>query len=554
MSKISAEYVIVGGGSAGCVLANRLSADPAVRVVLVEAGGWDRDPFIAMPAGFIQLMRSGRYDWGYKTEPVPGLEGRSLFWPRGKVVGGSSSINGMIYVRGHPSDYDGWAQQGNRGWSYEECLPYFRKSERWVGGGNDVHGGDGELNTSRQPPVHPVARAFVAAAVEAGHPANPDMNSGDQRGFGPCDSTIGGARRSSAAAAFLHPVKNRKNLTVLTRTLATRVLLEKERAVGIECLSGGKPLRILADGEIILAGGTINSPQLLQLSGIGPADRLRRAGVEPLHDLPGVGENLQDHLVATVKQGTRGARMLSAEVAWWRAAMSLGRYALLRSGPAAHHGIQVLGFADSRPGLAAPDIQYHLLLLMYDNHGRSIDGAEGFMPYFNLSRPQSRGRIFVRSADPTAAPAIQPNYLQEGEDVRVMREGLKIARDIIARPAFDAYRSHEFAPGADIAGDAEIDRYVRRTAESVYHPVGTCKMGSDSFSVVDDRLRVRGIDRLRVIDASIMPTISSGNTNAPTIMIAERGASFVLERHEGRRSGAGPTRRDDRQSGVRTSD
>lgn len=531
-SRHATDYLIVGGGSAGCVLANRLSAAANCHVTLIEAGDWDRSPFIRMPAGFIQLMRSGKFDWHYHTEPEEHLDGRQLFWPRGKVIGGSSAINGMIYVRGHPSDYDRWAQYGNRGWSYPECLPYFQKSESWQDGADDVHGGSGPLQTSRHGIRHPIAKAFVEAGVEAGYPYNPDFNSGEQLGFGPCDSTIGGGRRSSASEAFLHPARSRPNLTIITRALATRILVERGRAVGLEVVRDNQIEILRAEREVILSGGVINSPQLLQLSGIGNGDHLRHIGVEVIHELNGVGQNLQDHPVATIKQGIRQPISLSSQIKPLKAATALARYALFKSGPAAHHGIQALGFVKTTPDLIAPDIQYHLLLVMYDDHGRNVADTHGFMPFFNLSRPESRGTVLLKSGDPKVQPAIRANYFGRYEDLRAMREGFKITRNIIAQKAFDLLRDQEYSPGAEVRTDQEIEAYLRRTVQSVYHPVGTCKMGSDPLAVVDDRLCVHGIDGLRVVDASIMPTLTSGNTNAPTIMIAEKAADMILNPRE----------------------
>jgi choline dehydrogenase len=419
---------------------------------------------------------------------------------------------------------------GNRGWSYAECLPYFQKSEGWRGAADEIHGKDGPLATSRHGIVHPIAEAFVKAGVEAGYPHNKDFNSGDQLGFGPCDSTIGEGVRSSTARAFLEPARRRQNLTVVSGAMATRILIEKGRATGVEVARGRDVSTVRAEREVILCGGVINSPQLLQLSGVGPGEPLRRLGIKVLHELEGVGQNLQDHPVATVKQTIRQPISFAAKVRPWRAAASVARYMLFKSGPTAHHGIEALGFVKTRPDLVAPDLQYHLLLLIYDDHGRAISDRHGFMPFFNISRPESRGSVMIRSTDPMQAPAIRANYFSARRDLETMREGLKITREIIAQKAFDPYRAEELAPGPAVRTDAEIEAWLRQSAQSVYHPVGTCRMGSDPLAVVDDRLRVRGLDGLRVVDASVMPTITSGNTNAPTIMIAERAADFILGR------------------------
>lgn len=526
------DYIIVGGGSAGCVLANRLSADPTAQVTLLEAGGWDKSPFIRMPAGYFQLMKTGQVDWGYHTEPQAHMNGRRMFWPRAKVIGGCSTVNGMIYIRGAASDYDQWAQMGNRGWSHDQCLPYFRRAEGWQGGADDTHGGDGPLKTSRYGVRHPLAQAFVEAGVQAGYPRKTDFNAGDQEGFGPCDSTLDttgrGSVRASVSHSYLHPVLHRKNLTVITGALAARVIVEKGRAVGVEYIQDGARKTIRAAREVILSGGAVNSPQLLQLSGIGDPEHLMSLGIKVTAPLKGVGENLQDHLAIGLKVRSSQPISLLPMVHPVRAALAFGQYMLNRSGPGAYHGVEALAFVRSRPEIVAPDLQYHFIMIMYDNHGRSIVPEHGFMPYFNIARPESRGTIRIRSTDPTQHPLIQPNYFERPEDLRVCRDGIKISRDIVAQKAFDPYRGIEYGPGPEVKTDAQIDAYLREKMESIYHPVGTCKMGSDSLAVVDDRLRVHGVEGLRVVDASIMPTLVTGNTNAPTIMIAERAADFIL--------------------------
>ncbi len=528
------DYIVIGGGSAGCVLANRLSADPSISVTLLEAGGWDKSPFIRMPAGYFQLMKTGKIDWGYHTAPQEHLNRRSMFWPRAKVMGGCSAVNGMIYVRGHASDYDRWAQFGNRNWSYDECLPYFRRSEGWKGGEDEFHGSEGPLKTSRHGVKHPLAKAFIEAGRQAGYPVTDDFAGTQQEGFGPCDSTLdsstGRTVRASAAYGYIHPVRHRKNLTIVTGALVSKILIEKGRAIGVEYVKDKRVQRLHADREVLLAGGAVNSPQLLQLSGVGDPAHLRSLGIAVAAAVPGVGENLQDHLAIGLKQRTTTPISMLPYVHPIRAAMALGQYLLNGGGPGAYHGIEALAFVKSRKEIVAPDLQYHFIMIMYDDHGRNIIPEHGFMPYFNIARPESRGSIRIQSTDPTKQPQIQPNYFSRPEDLAVMRSGIRISRDIVAQHAFDPYRGSEYAPGAEVKTDKQIDDYIRAKVESIYHPVGTCKMGTDDLAVVDDRLRVRGVENLRVVDASVMPTLVTGNTNAPTIMIAERASDFILGR------------------------
>ena len=525
----SADYIIVGGGSAGCVLANRLSADPSVRVTLIEAGGWDRSLFIQMPAGFLRLMQSGIVDWGYNSEPQKNLANRELYMPRGKVIGGSSSVNGMIYIRGDASDFDQWAQFGNRGWSYSECLPFFMKAEGFVGNAQEGRGTSGPLRTWRHGVRHPLSKAFIEAGQQMGLPYNDHFNYGDQLGVGPSDSTMFENRRWSAAAAYLHPVKDRGNLTIITHALASRVLIEKGRAIGVEYLKDGVSQIIHADREVILSGGAVNSPQLLQLSGIGDAGQLRALEIAVTCDLKGVGRNLQDHPAVTLKQLCSKPISLLPNTKPLSAAVAIVRYLLTKRGPAAYHGGEAQAFVKSRPDIVAPDLQYFMTSILYKNNGRTIINKHGFMLYFTLQRPGSRGRVFIRSADPRAHPAIDVNYFQDPNDIQVMREGIKIGRELFSQRAFDEYRGEELEPGSTVRSDHDIEEYIRSEVTSNYHLSGTCKMGNDTEAVVDDRLRVNGIERLRVIDASIMPAIVSGNTNAPTIMIAEKGAQMIID-------------------------
>lgn len=531
------DYIIVGAGSAGCILANRLSADPSTNVTLLEAGGSDRHIFYRMPAGFLGLMKTGMGSWGYECVPQVGLNGRTMYFPRGKVFGGSSSINGQVIVRGNAGDFDGWAQAGATGWSYEDCLPYFRKFERHPGGDTDLRGGAGPIGITVAPPVEqmtPMGQAWFKAAEQAGYPINPDLNGANQEGFGRADANFAGTRRQSTSATYLAEAVGRPNLRVISNAHATRVLFRNGRAHGVEYASGNRRQTVETDGEVILAGGAVNSPQLLQLSGVGPAALLRKHGVTIVQDLPGVGENLQDHICQMVKQEMTKPYSALAYTQPLKAAISLAQYALFKSGPVLSNGLEVLAFVKTRPGLEYPDIQYHFLNLLYEDHGRKIIQREGFMASANVSRPQSRGNVVIASDDPLKAPLIDPRYFTAPEDIQTARASLRIARELIAQPAFDEFRGPEYAPGADVTSDADLDEYIRNTANSIYHPVGTCRIGRDPMAVVDPHLRVHGVKNLRVVDASVMPTIVSGNTNAAVMMIAEKAADLIMGKTVGR--------------------
>jgi choline dehydrogenase len=524
------DYIIIGAGSAGCVLANRLSADPAAKVLLLEAGGKDSNPFIHMPAGYVALMKGGWVDWGYHTEPQNNLANRKLFWPRGKVLGGSSSVNAMVYIRGCHSDYDTWRQLGNAGWSYADVLPYFRRAETYEVRPDAYHGTDGPLHVSRPGVTGPLSKAWLEAGVQAGYRYNDDFNGGTQEGFGPLDATISRARRFSAATSYLKPALHRSNLTVITKAQTSRILFEGTRAVGVEYVQDKQVKQARAASEVILSGGAINSPQVLLLSGIGEAEQLRRHGIKTVLELKGVGQNLQDHLHSMVKWDCPEPVSLYSNVKPLSSMKTLLQYFLFKSGTATTPGLETLAFVKSSPEVADPDLQYHFVRLLYNDHGREVVPRHGFMSYFNLSRPESRGTISLRSADPLAHPVIEPNYLSAENDLRVLRAGIRISREVVGQHAFDPYRGAEFMPGPAIRSDAELDAYIRQNSETLYHPVGTCKMGQDELAVVDDRLRVHGIDGLRVVDASIMPRLVSGNTNAPTIMIAEKASDMILGR------------------------
>ncbi len=518
------DYVIIGAGSAGCVLAARLSEQPHSRVLLLEAGGPDRAPEVHIPAAFSKLFKSA-VDWNFSTESEPHLHNRQLYWPRGKLLGGSSSINAMIYIRGNSLDYEHWKSLGNEGWGFEDVLPYFLKSENQERGPSKYHGCGGPLCVGDLRYVNPLTRAFLAATGELGIANNPDFNGAAQEGAGLYQVTQRNGRRHSAADAYLKPALARSNLTVLTGAHATRVLLEKNRATGVEYVRNGATETASASSEVILAGGAVNSPQLLLLSGIGPADELTRAGIRPVQNLPGVGKNLQDHPMVSVGYlCTQPVSMASAE-----SLLNLLRYLFFKRGPLVSNVAEAGMFARTRPELAIPDLQLLFGPVYYVNHGldKRKDHCFGFGPI--LATPESRGEITLHSLDPFAPPAIRANYLSADQDLRVMVEGVRLCRRIAHTKAFQPFRGAELHPGAEITTDDGIADFIRGAAQTLYHPVGTCKMGNDEMAVVDSRLRVCGIDRLRVADASIMPRIIAGNTNAPTFMIAEKAADMIRD-------------------------
>lgn len=525
-----ADYVIVGGGSAGCVLANRLSADPAVRVVLLEAGGRDGNFLYRMPAGFFALMKAGMGNFNYDTVPQPHCDNRVLYFPRGKVLGGSSSINGLVVSRGNPGDYDHWAAQGNAGWSYADCLPYFKRLESYAEGDPTVRGHSGPIGVTRTPldAMNPITRAWLQSGLQAGYPFIDDVNAGDPYGMSQMQGNYAHAVRQSASAAYLRPVLNRPNLTVLTGALTQQVLLEGPRAVGVAYRRRGRTETVRAAREVILSAGCINSPQMLLLSGIGNPAEIRRHGLRVRHELPGVGRNLKDHPALSVKQRATRPDSLLSSLKPLAMVKTLAQYLLWRSGEAAVGGLEAWAHLKSSPSLAYPDLQMYCVPLLYNDHGRQVIQEEGFQVVLNAAQPKSVGSVRLRSADPAAAPLIDLGFLSDPEDVRVLRTGIRQVREMFAQPALDGFRGSEYAPGAEVTSDADLDAYIRANVNSIYHPVGTCKMGSDPMAVVDTELRVRGMAGLRVVDASVMPDIPSGNTNFPTMMIAERAADLIL--------------------------
>lgn len=531
------DYIVVGAGAAGCIIANRLSADPAVKVALVEAGPSDRrfptNLKTLLPIGNIFLLPDARYNWQYEFQGGDGVDGRTIACPRGKLLGGSTSVNGTIYVRGHREDFEDWASLGNTGWGYENVLQAYKSHENHAAGADAFHATGGPLDVSRLREPNPIAAAFIDAAVAAGHTRNPDFNGLEQDGFGYFEINQRGGERLSSARAFLHPAMPRPNLTVFTEALVERVRLKGSRAEGITVRIAGQRRELQAVAEVVLCGGTIGSAQLLLLSGIGSATELGRHGIEVRHELPGVGKNLQDHpsVSLTLLDPTRTAYALSWRDAP-RVAMAPLRYALSRRGMLASNAAEAGGFIRSRPGLDRPDVQLTLMVGMKES-ARTMPRRHGIVCHAAVQRPSTRGTLRLVSSDPAAKPLLEPRFLEDRRDVELLKHGLRTARQIVSMPAFARYVGEELGPGRGQDDDEQLERYIRRTATTTYHPVGTCKMGppSDALAVVDPQLRVHGLEGLRVVDASIMPNIVSGNTAAASMMIGERGASFILERH-----------------------
>ncbi len=526
------DFVIVGAGSAGCVLANRLTENGRTTVLLLEYGGSDRSVLVQMPSALSIPMNRPRYNWGYASEPEPHLDGRRINTPRGKVLGGSSSINGLVYVRGNPLDFDRWQEEGARGWAYRDVLPYFKRSETRAEGGDLYRGSDGPLHTCYGTLKNPLYRVFIEAARQAGYPETRDVNGYQQEGFGRMDMTVHAARRWSAANAYLKPMLRRPNLALRTNALATRLLAEGRRITGVRYRRGKSEAAALARRAVVVAAGPINSPQLLMLSGIGPGEEMQAHGLPIVHDLPGIGRNLQDHLEFYFQVACTQPITLYSVTSPFAKALVGARWLLRRDGLGATNHFESCGFIRSRAGARYPDIQFHFLPLAVSYDGRSLATEHGFQAHVGPMRSKSRGTVRLRSADPRDPPRIMFNYMSCSDDWIEMRACVRLTREIFAQAAFAPYRGGEIQPGADVTSDEAIDAFVRRHVESAYHPCGTCRMGdpADPLAVIDPSTRAIGLDGLHVVDSSIMPSITTGNLNAPTIMLAEKAADHILGR------------------------
>lgn len=526
------DYIVVGAGSAGCVLANRLTANGKYSVLVLEAGPSDKTPVVSTPGAFAYFMFSRKYNWAYNATPDPALRnGQPVFVPRGKVLGGSSSVNGMLYIRGQKEDYDHWAALGNTGWGFDDLLPYFKKSECNERGADAFHGDSGPLHVSDRQAQFPLTEAFIEAGQQAGFRFNPDFNGEDQEGVGYYQCTIKNGQRCGAARGYLHPALGRQNLTVLTEATVNKVVIEDKKAIGVSFSYKGQDLTFHADQDVILSGGAINSPQLLMLSGIGHQDHLAEHGIDCQHHLPGVGENLQEHVDACVLVKSKKKDGFTASLGGLlRMAPDTLKYVLKKEGKLSNSITEAGGFIKSRDELDRPDIQLHMLPLLFDDSGRDLKlmAQHGYSCHVCVLRPKSSGTVKLKSADPVTAPDIDFNFFAHEEDKKVLVNGIRQLRKILAAPAFDGYRAEELNPGIEAETDDAIFDKIKQHIGLVYHPVGTCKMGHDAMAVVNTELKVHGVKGLRVVDASVMPTLISGNTNAPTIAIAEKAAEMIL--------------------------